>query len=523
MMEKCKAVLLNPAEVLVTGPPSLKDWRESQRVFKPGAEYSSQYKRGLWDGYYSAYKYCRQRDDNLWEFRASRGMLGRLAKAYDVRLVANGKGFAPDLQQRIEAWSKDHPILQKFCGDRDYQYEATLSALTAQWGRVALATNAGKGAVIAALCDFAIQQGVPVLVLCDEVAVFDALTEEIYKWAGVQPAHVTQGVRTPPTGAPVTVAMVPTVARRIGGVLKKKKKGEKKVELTAAQKVEHALWRKWLCGFGMVLVDEADKATAQTWRNVLLNTKGSHWRVGFSGTFPDPAEQPYEDLRLDELMGRVLISAKNIEMIQRKVSAIPQVLLHSYDVTAGLITARTGFWRLAPPQQRQRIYELAIVENEARHAFIASLLSANPTAVVVNRVAHARALAAALPGAVFLDGSCSVSKRNEVLGQFQRGEVQVLVVTKILDRGTNKLGTAADLIFASGEGSTRQTLQRIGRGLRRTGGKEYLRLIDVIDRVDVGTSRSTYLNKAARFLHKAARKRVQLYQDEGFEVAIMEE
>ena len=77
----------------------------------------------------------------------------------------------------------------------------------------------------------------------------------------------------------------------------------------------------------------------------------------------------------------------------------------------------------------------------------------------------------------------------------------------ILDRGTNRLGHAIDIIFASGEGSSRQSLQRIGRGLRRTGGKEFLRLLDVID-------------QGHRYLHVAAKKRITLYHAEGFEVVI---
>jgi superfamily II DNA or RNA helicase len=74
-------------------------------------------------------------------------------------------------------------------------------------------------------------------------------------------------------------------------------------------------------------------------------------------------------------------------------------------------------------------------------------------------------------------------ERISVLDDFQAGRVRVIVVTKILDRGTNRLGHTDDLIFASGEGSTTQTLQRIGRGLRRGGGKEFLRLVDIVDRV----------------------------------------
>jgi superfamily II DNA or RNA helicase len=344
-----------------------------------------------------------------------------------------------------------------------------------------------------------------VLILCDEVAVFDALHDEIEKWIGVAPGRIEQGLREPPLDV-ITLAMVPTLARRL------RKDNPDREE-----------WRKWVAGRGMLLLDEADKATAPTWRRILANAKGSHYRLGFSGTFPDPAVQPYEDLRLDELMGHILIQIKNRELVERVVSARPLVELHGFDLTDSLTRGSKEYWALAAPQRRQRVYEEAIVSNAERHKFIASLIQPDtPTAVVVNRIAHGQALAAGvIPGAVFLDGSAELGHRREVLDQFQRGEVMVLIVTKILDRGTNRLGHAADLIFAAAEGSERQTLQRIGRGLRRTGGKEFLRLVDIIDRVDTDTKKSKYVAKAADFIHRGARKRLQLYRDEGFDVEIV--
>src|SRR5690606_758639 len=107
--------------------------------------------------------------------------------------------------------------------------------------------------------------------------------------------------------------------------------------------------------------------------------------------------------------------------------------------------------------------------------------------------------------------------RLEALEAFQRGEVHVLVVTKILDRGSNRLGTVADLIFASSEGSGTQVLQRLGRGLRRGNGKATLRLVDVMDVVDTKVKDKRYAN-AGGYLAAAAKRRLQVYATEKFEV-----
>jgi len=495
---QCVATFLSPTEVKVVGPDSLHEWREAQRFKVPGAEFTPRFKRHLWDGTHAPGRWCRRIPGDLWELRASRGILRRLAADLPVVLSA-GHADAPIPPAETAKWLRTHTILPTL---RDYQQTAVRAALTEQWGRVALATNAGKGAVIALLAEFCFSHRQRVLILCDEIAVFDALLGELTQWASAQPSIVGQGVTDPPKEA-LALAMVPTLARRIS-------KGE------AAP-----AWIAWLQAQTMVLLDEADKATARTWRDILGYCGASHWRVGFSGTFPSPTDDPYADLRMDELMGPVLVQQGNIDMIRRGVSARPDVVLHRYDVTNTLSPLPHDWYGASGPARRRWVFEQAIVNNFARHDYIASLIRPDtPTAVIINRIDHGEALAATIPGSVFLDGSAEPAYRTATLERFQRGEVRVLVVSKILDRGTNRLGTAADLIFASGEGSTRQTLQRIGRGLRRAGGKEFLRLVDIVDSADFGASPSKTEKRIATYLHSAARKRVGLYHREQFEIEV---
>jgi len=492
-----EAKLLTPAEILVTGPESLYEWREQQRLPIPGHKYMPQFRKHNWDGHYLPGKWCERRGPDLWEFRGSRGLLGRLAATFpDITL----SGHSPISNNQIEAWLSAHPTILTL---RDYQQDALYQALYRRWGRVALATNAGKGAVLTLIAVCIAEHDLSVLILCDEIAVFDALQGEIAEWSGLVPDLVTSGTQLPPTGR-VTLAMVPTLARRL------------------IDEEKARTWRKWVKQHTALLLDEADKATAATWKRIIANATNSHWRIGFSGTFPSATAEPYNDLKLDELMGPILIHAKNIDLIKRKVSAKPEVFLHRCDVTPTLAHTPSDWWNKSGPAKRRSVYDRAITHNSERHRYIASLIrSDTPTALVVNRIAHGQILTSNISGAVFLDGAVDVTQRHEVLSAFQRGEIKILVVTKILDRGTNRLGHTVDLLFVSGEGSTRQTLQRIGRGLRRTGGKEFLRLVDVIDRVEIEAESTRYLQRAASYLHNAAVRRLQLYRDEGFDVQII--
>jgi superfamily II DNA or RNA helicase len=460
-------------ETLIFGPETLRVWWEANRVPVPGAKYTPQFKRGRWDGLYSPGKWCRLRGDR-WEWRGGRGLVDRILR--EVTGMAYHPGASSfDLQTE---------------GLRDYQQEALQAIVHRTWCRIALATNAGKGAVIALAAEWAWREHrALVAILCDEISVWDALRDEMARWAPSLPVHrVGSGSTELPPMSGAALVMVPTLGRRLSG--------------------DDPRWLAWWRQVQMVLCDEADKATAATWRRVLAAAEGTRWRVGFSGTFP---EEPHADLVLEEQLGPIAVRRGNMELVKRDISARPTVGLYRYDASSVLapLPPDKKWWRgKMGPELRQWIFEQAIMCNAARHEFIAALIQPGvPTAVVVNRVQHGEYLAAAIPGAVFLEGADSAGHRETILADFIAGRLSVLVVTKILDRGTNKLGTAMDLIFASGEGSTRQTLQRIGRGLRRAGGKEFLRIIDIVDKGHV-------------YLHAAVERRLSVYAKEEFDVVI---
>src|SRR5213075_2984478 len=137
--------------------------------------------------------------------------------------------------------------------------------------------------------------------------------EELAVWGGFQPFCVRQGVKEPPAKKTVTLAMVQTLAKRL--------------------KQDPDLWKPWLKSQSMLLLDEADKATADTWTGICKAASGATWRVGFSGTFPSALT--YDDWQLEELMGPVVATIKNMELIDRGISARPKVELHGFDTTSG--------------------------------------------------------------------------------------------------------------------------------------------------------------------------------------------
>lgn len=402
-----------------------------------------------------------------------------------TRRLLLGRGFLPKVLAEFQVSEvlglEVPPEIPIVSADnlRDYQSEALKVLFSRRWGRIALPTNAGKGAVIAlAAHSLALAQR-RTLILCDEVSVFQALQQEIETWSGRLPYLVTAGVKIPPDSM-ITLAMVPTLTRRVVD------------------------WSEWLSGVDAVLLDEADKSSAPTWQKILAAVPNTHIRIGFSGTFLED-EVSVPEMTVLESVGPVLMRLKNSDLIERKISAKPFVELVPYEHHPVL---PSEFWDMDGPSRKQYIFNQEIIHNAARHQLIAELLDPNePNAIVVNYIEHGEELERVIPNSVFLQGADNVGRRTEVLDQFKRGEFQNLIVTKILDRGTNELGKVVGLVMASGQGSDRQNLQRIGRGLRRADGKEFLFLKDVVDR-------------GHKYFDGASIRRVRLYNNEGFDITI---
>lgn len=489
-MSEFHAELRHFSELRVFGDQRLHDWREGLRLQVPGHEFAPAFKRRQWDGTWAPGNCLHvSLPQYEYELRCSRGLYPKLAT--ELGLAIDWLYPAPE---GLDEFIDTHPQMGQL---RDYQLDAWREVLTCGWGRIAFATNAGKGAVIALLAAYAAATKRRALICCDEIAVYDALQGELAQWGKMRVVGVKAGAIDPPKGSAVTLAMVPTLARRLNDPDTKDE------------------WKKWLLSQDMLLLDEADKALSDTWQSIIKTCANTVWRAGFSGTF---SSQPYQSLRAEESMGPVLRRVRNSELVHDGISAKPSVEVHPFEATSALYPFPSLWFDETPTGRRNIVYERCVVHNVERHQFVAARIRPGiPTVIVVNRVEHGVEMAQAIAGAEFLSGSDSSGVRLDTLERFQAGKFSVLVTTKILDRGTNRLGSAVDLVFASGEGSQTQTLQRIGRGLRRAGGKQFLRLVDIVDRVETSNK---LLEMAGGYLHSAVKRRLQVYADEGFDVTI---
>jgi superfamily II DNA or RNA helicase len=467
--------LINPAVLEMSGSQEeITAWRDKRMVFVPGAEHSYKFQQGHWDGF-------------------KRPGVKRGKKLYLYRgflpTVLDDLGISPE-EVEVDYQERTCGSLESLLSDYDFlfDYQAAAVNLIAQrrWGRISFATNAGKGLIMAYVAHAASLDGLRTIVLCDEISVMDALKGEFEIWIPDADIGFVKGGQKEPPKEQIILGMVKTLANR----------------------TKDGAWDDFWESFDVALLDEADRATADSWKSVLRLLQATEYRVGFSGSFPD--ENTMDGTVLNEIIGPELKFVGNDELISRGISAKPYVVLHPYQVSHPRWLPKDEWYSMSGPEKRNWIYDERVVYNPERHQLIASLLHPTlPNVVIVNRVVHGEQLLDYIPNSVYLHGSISDDERDEVLAKFEAGEVQNLIVTKILDRGSNRLGGAHCIVFASGEGSKTQMIQRIGRGLRRKDGKEYVVLKDIVDR-------------GVKYLDKASEKRIQVYSEQGFTIRVVQ-
>jgi superfamily II DNA or RNA helicase len=81
----------------------------------------------------------------------------------------------------------------------------------------------------------------------------------------------------------------------------------------------------------------------------------------------------------------------------------------------------------------------------------------------------------------FITHTTGKDERFEVLKSFREGGYRALVTSKVLDEGID-VPEASIGIIVSGTGSSREFVQRLGRLLRKSEGKERARLIEIVSR-----------------------------------------
>lgn len=361
---------------------------------------------------------------------------------------------------------------------RGYQQQALDAWLAAgQRGTVVLPTGAGKTRVaIAAM----FVTGLPTAVLCPTCALASAWREELGRWLGEPVGLLGDGERSP---ARVTVMTFESAYRRMD-------------ELGAR--------------FGLLIVDEVHHFGSGARIEALEASIAPH-RLGLTATAP--AEASAAMARLDEVVGPVVFAISFAELVGTHLAPLRMTRIAVQlepDERVRYEALSRPFREMARVAFRTRAVEspaaLAAVLSgtlegrralrdhheaielagfpRAKRAVVRDLLArhAGERALVFTALAE-NAYAVARENLVpVIAAETSRTERAAILAGFREGRLRTIVSARVLNEGIDVPEAKVAIVVAGAQGE-REHVQRIGRVLRPSAGKEAL----VFELVTAGT------------------------------------
>jgi superfamily II DNA or RNA helicase len=358
----------------------------------PNYWFAPAFKRGHWDGTVHFLK------NNTFPV----GFLHRIQELYPAVKV-EGNFPVPNILSLSEYVKKAE--VHKY--PREYQYEAIKIAVEKKLGIIKLATNAGKGRVIAGIV--AAFPNVQFLILAHRKDIVSEITKECTEF--------------------LTTA---------------------NYEISTFQSAKNCD----VSMFGGVLIDECPSVAASTFSKVVGECINANIRIGFSAT---PERSDGKDYMIEACVGQPIIDIGQQELVKRGISVKPKIRVIPFRVDS-----LTGGYA--------DIEEL-LVNSTSRNNMIVDLARGKSQVVILfRRIEHGKLIHGMIPGSVYVDGTFPQSKREKIKQDFIDGKINCLVSSNIFDTGIN-LPNMATLILAWAGKSPHGLVQKIGRAVRSHEGK----------------------------------------------------
>jgi len=245
-------------------------------------------------------------------------------------------------------------------------------------------------------------------------------------------------------------------------------------------------------GAELFILDECQYAAASTVQFLHKNSKSARHRFLFSAS---PWRDTGDDILIEAVGGKKIFDLPASDLIADGWLVRPQIHFLEVPTLRGV------------GKKYQEVYKNYIVENEIRNDLILKatkklVAAGKKVLILVVRVNHGSVLMEKLKEhltVAFLDGQKSSKQRLSTIQMMKRGELDVLIASKIFDQGVDIPELDALVLAGSGKSSGR-ALQRIGRVIRKFPGKEKAIVVEFFDN--------------CKFLRNHSEARINIYKTE---------
>lgn len=373
-------------------------------------------------------------------------------KLYNVISQTFPTGLVPLLQK--EAEKKDIAIavtrgekkipIQKVDVSwlRDYQFEAFKDALRKRRGILWLPTGAGKTEIAIALAKTVDTHW---LFAVGKKDLLHQSAKRFEKRLDIDVGIIGDGKMKPDPNKRVTVATFQTLARNKDP--------------------------KFFEQFGGLMVDECHTLPANSFWNVAMQLTNAYFRFGFSGTPLSRGDKKgiYTIAALGAVAHRIVPET----LIEAGVLARPTIYMQKLEQDCNRAT-----W--------QGVYGELITRSRTRNKLITEFArkADKPCLLFVKEIKHGHLLEKRLRNAgiscEFTFGNKDTAQRQNAVSRLVKGDIDVLIASVIFQEGID-VPEIRSVIIASAGKSVIAAVQRVGRGMRMSEGKNTFEVFDVMD------------------------------------------
>jgi superfamily II DNA or RNA helicase len=445
----------------------------------PGAKYSRAYQMGMWDG---KTRFLKKKPLNF-----PVGFVDQIIKILEESKI---DCKIKDLRKKIKV--KKSNIEKSFTKNkliipRTYQKKSTFKALNEGFGIINLPTGGGKTLVInliIASVDYEFKKKCTHLITASGIGLCRQLQEQISKFQHEEIGFIGQSQFDIKR---ITVASIDSLYQSINYMSFKKKKSSNHIERLKKKNDTLDL----LADSTTLFLDEAHHSPAKTFKDIFYKTK-ARLRIGTTATYIRSGDG--EGMLLKSVTGNVIYKKTLSWMINNGYLARPTIILMEYNrkeksnieidneykkhmlkkdpkITDRKLKKAT-FWN--------KLYTVEISHNDIRNQMYAKALHTfymNKLSIVlfVKELYQGQSIydfaitKYKIPEKriKFLSGKDDVgSVRLPVLKSFKKGDIRILICTRILNEGID-FPEANCGIRAGGEVFSGNIIQQLGRILRK--------------------------------------------------------
>lgn len=435
-----------------------------------GHEQAFSFNTGQWDGKSSFYEYKGHSFPAGFGFMVHKELTRR---GYDVRVVR---------KQAVEPLGPENPIVDDFGNDDPryaHQPEALRRVEKHSRGIIQVATGGGKSKIAKMIM---LRYRRPTLFLTTRKVLMYQMKKQVDAM-GLNTGIVGDGTEKMVKG--VNLGMVqtfvqalekPDLQREILAVAKSHNRSKKKDPNISKERVRELAQERFdektkkrnryiafLSMIDVVIGEEAHEAGGNSYYEILRHCNQATIRVALTAT-PFMRDSAEDNLRLMAAFGSVLIKISEEQLIKSGVLATP--IFKFVDSDPHKLLFRTSPWA--------RAYEFGYLKNtHMRKDIVRDALMAKryglPVLTLIQRMDHGEFLLQAFQhvgiNAVFLRGENDQTEREKALDMLERGEIDAIIGSTIVDVGVDVPGIGLTQLAGGGRAEV-ALRQRIGRGLR---------------------------------------------------------